>query len=110
MRRGYCFLSICVLVLAATTNLLADVTGSIQGYVRDSSGAVLSGSRVTITEVATNQKREATTDSQGAYTFLALPPGHYVIVAGASGFRDATIKDIDLKVNDQLRYDLTMVV
>ena len=109
-RRAYCFLSICVLVLAATTNLLADVTGSIQGYVRDSSGAVLSGSRVTITEVATNQKREATTDSQGAYTFLALPPGHYVIVAGASGFRDATIKDIDLKVNDQLRYDLTMVV
>jgi hypothetical protein len=109
-RRAYCFLSVCVLVLAATGNLLADVTGSIQGYVRDSSGAVLTGARVTVTEVATNQKREATTDSQGAYTFLALAPGHYVLVAGASGFRDATLKDIDLKVNDQLRYDLTMVV
>jgi hypothetical protein len=109
-RRAYFFLSVLVLVLLSTVNLLADVTGSIQGYVRDSSGAVLAGARVTVTEIATNQKREATTDSQGAYTFLALSPGHYQIVASASGFREATLKDIDLKVNDQLRYDLTMVV
>ena len=109
-RRAYFFLSVLVLVVLSTVNLLADVTGSIQGYVRDSSGAVLAGARVTVTEVSTNQKREAMTDSQGAYTFLALSPGHYQIVANASGFREATLKDIDLKVNDQLRYDLTMVV
>ena len=108
--RAYYFLSVCLLVLLGTVNLMADVTGSIQGYVRDSSGAVLAGAHVMVTEVATNKKREAATDSDGAYTFLALAPGHYQIVASASGFREATLKDIDLKVNDQLRYDLTMVV
>jgi Carboxypeptidase regulatory-like domain len=109
-RRAYQFLGVCLLVLLGTVSLLADVTGSIQGYVRDSSGAVLAGAQVTVTESATNQKREAMTDSQGAYTFLALPPGRYVVAAGASGFREATLKDIDLRVNDQLRYDLTLVV
>jgi len=108
--RAYYFLSVSLLVLLGTVNLMADVTGSIQGYVRDSSGAVLAGAHVVVTEVSTNQKREAVTNSEGAYTFLALAPGHYQVVASANGFREATLKDIDLKVNDQLRYDLTMVV
>ena len=104
-----CF-CLCLLVLLGSASLMADVTGSIQGYVRDSSGAVISGTRVTVTEVATNLNRETTTDSQGAYTFLALPPGRYQIVATITGFRQATLKDIDLKVNDELRFDLTLAV
>ncbi len=112
MRRSSCrFLFLCVLVLlAAAATLNADVTGSIQGYVRDSSGAVISGARVTVTEVATNLNRGTTTDTQGAYMFLALPPGHYKINATVTGFRQATLNDIDLKVNDELRYDLTLTV
>ena len=97
-------------VLLGTSGLWADVTGSIQGYVRDSSGAVITGAHVAVTDVATNLKRETATDSQGAYTFLALPPGKYVITANTSGFRQATLSDIDLKVNDQLRFDLTLAV
>ena len=97
-------------VLLAAAAGMADVTGSIQGYVRDSTGAVLTGAHVTVTEVATNLKREATTDGQGAYTFLALPPGRYQIVATITGFRQATLNGIDLKVNDQLSYDLTLGV
>src|SRR5439155_9828951 len=93
-----------------TVNLIADVSRSIRGYVRNSSGAGLAGAHVMVPDVAINTKRQAATDSDGAYTFLALAPGHYQIVASASGFREATLKDIDLKVNDQLRYDLTMVV
>jgi hypothetical protein len=75
-----CF-CLCLLVLLGSASLMADVTGSIQGYVRDSSGAVISGARVTVTEVATNLNRGTTTDSQGAYIFLALSPGHYKINA-----------------------------
>ena len=99
-----------LLVLLAATALRADVTGSIQGYVRDSSGAVVTGAHVTVTEFATNLKRDTTTNPQGAYTFLALPPGRYAIVATMTGFRQATLNDIDLKVNDQLNYDITLAV
>jgi len=111
MQRLTCrFFFLCLLVLVGSASLMADVTGSIQGYVRDSSGAVITGARVAVTEVATNLNRETTTDSQGAYTFLALPPGRYQIVATITGFRQATLKDIDLKVNDELRFDLTLAV
>ena len=111
MQRLTCrFLFLCSLVFIASASLMADVTGSIQGYVRDSSGAVISGARVTVTETATNFQRETNTDTQGAYTFLALPPGHYKIDATITGFRQATLNDIDLKVNDELRYDLTLAV
>jgi len=99
-----------LLVLLATDALMADVTGSIQGYVRDSSGAVVTGAHVTVTEVSTNLQRGTTTDTQGAYNLLALPPGRYRIVAGATGFREATINDVDLKVNDELRFDLALTV
>jgi len=110
-RSGYRFSTLCVLVLLATAaGLNADVTGSIQGYVHDSSGAVISGAHVTVTETATNLQRQINTDTQGAYTFLALPPGHYRINASITGFRQATVNDIDLKVNDELRYDLTLAV
>jgi len=68
-------LCLCLLVLLGTAHLWADVTGSIQGYVRDSSGAVITGAHVVVTEVSTNVSRETTTDTQGAYTVLALPPG-----------------------------------
>ena len=104
-----CF-CLCLLVLVGSASLMADVTGSIQGYVRDSSGAVISGAHVTVTEVATNLQRGTITDTQGAYIFLALPPGHYKIDASVTGFRQATLTDIDVRVNDELRYDLTLAV
>lgn len=104
------FLSSGVLLLFAATAVMADVTGSIQGYVRDSSGAVLAGAHVTAVAVATNLKRETTTNAQGGYTFLALPPGRYQILSVVTGFRQATLNNIDLKVNDQLNYDITLTV
>jgi Carboxypeptidase regulatory-like domain len=109
-RITYRFFYLCLLVLLGSASLMADVTGSIQGYVRDSSGAVISGAHVTVTEVATNLQRGTITDTQGAYIFLALPPGHYKIDASVTGFRQTTMTDIDLRVNDELRYDLTLAV
>ncbi len=104
------YLCICLLVLLGTAHLWADVTGSIQGYVRDSSGAVISGAHVVVTEIATNVSREASTDSQGSYTFLALPPGRYKIIATMTGFQQSTVNNIDLNVNDELAFDLTLPV
>ena len=104
------YLCICLLVLLGTAHLWADVTGSIQGYVRDSSGAVISGAHVVVTEIATNVSREASTDSQGSYTFLALPPGRYKIIATMTGFQQSTVNNVDLSVNDKLAFDLTLPV
>ena len=97
-------------VLLGAAQLWADVTGSIQGYVRDHSGAVVTGVHVVVTETSTNLTRDTTTDAQGAYTFLALPPGKYKITATNAGFQQSTIKDVDLNVNDKLRFDIALAV
>ena len=88
----------------------ADVTGSILGVVRDKSNAVVVGARVEATNVETNFSKFTNTGPDGSYRILALPAGPYKVVAEASGFQKYTATDIDLKVNDQLRVDITLEV
>lgn len=88
----------------------ADVTGSILGVVRDRSNAVVVGARVTATQAETNFNKTATSGPDGSYRILALPAGRYRVTAEAAGFQLFTTTDIDLKVNDQLRVDVTLDV
>ena len=90
--------------------LRADVTGSIQGVVRDSSGAVVGGAKIVATNVQTNSKQETVSDSDGAFRILALPAGTYTLTATAPGFRTFTETGVEVKVNDQLHYDVTLNV
>src|SRR5690349_17441710 len=90
--------------------LRADVTGSIAGVVRDRSQAVVTGARVRVTNSQTNLSQETTTVSDGSFKILALPVVLYQLTATASGFAPYTATDIDLKVNDQLHFDITLKV
>src|ERR1700734_2310553 len=62
-------------------------TGSIVGTVTDPSAAVLSGAKVTITNLATGHVTTLTTNSSGAFNSGALIPGNYKVQIGARGFR-----------------------
>ena len=100
-------------VLAAACcvlNLSADVTGTILGTVRDSSNAIVVGARIVATNTETNLIRKITSDADGSYRILALPAGKYNVTATASGFQMYTTTGIDLKVNDQLRVDVTLQI
>ena len=100
-----------VFVTLFFSNLLhADVTGSILGVVRDRSQAVVTGARVVVTNAETNYSQETTSATDGSYHILALPVGNYKLTATASGFGPFTATDIILKVNDQLRVDITLQV
>jgi hypothetical protein len=87
------------------------LSGSIIGIVRDSSQAVVVGARVVATNVDTNFSKEArSSDPNGEYRLLVLPPGRYSIAVTAAGFQQFTLTDIVLKVNDQLRLDAMLTV
>jgi hypothetical protein len=62
-------------------------TGSIQGTVTDSSGAVLSGAKVTITNRATGLSTTTTTNGAGAFASGALTPAQYEVRVEAQGFK-----------------------
>ena len=61
-------------------------TGNIVGTVTDPSGAILSGTRVVITNTGTGQTIELTSNSAGAYNSGPLTPGTYKVQVSAKGF------------------------
>jgi hypothetical protein len=108
--RVYRCLCLCLLVLLGTAQLRADVTGSIVGSVRDKSGAVLPNASVTATQTATGYTRTVATDASGQFSILALPPGRYRLTAAVPSFQQGVIDNIDLNVNDALRFDFDLKV
>ncbi len=113
MRNGHrLFVPIFVVVsmLLLPTMLLADVTGSILGVVRDPSQAVVKGVHIRITNTQTNLSQETVSADDGSYRFLALPVGNYTLNATLTGFQHFSTTDIVLQVNDQLRIDIALKV
>src|SRR5436305_188561 len=74
-------------------------TGTIIGSVKDTSGGMIPRAAVTITNQQTNRQEAVTTDLEGRYTSLPLPPGAYRVEASLQGFRRATRADITVQVN-----------
>ena len=101
--------AVCLVFILCLSGFAQNITGSITGVVKDPSGAVVSGATVTITNTDTGLvARTVSTDASGVYSAPLLPIGHYSISAASSGFSTATITAIELHVNDQLKYDLTV--
>ena len=113
MRRAHSFfvpIFVIVSILLLPGMLFADVTGSILGVVHDPSQAVIKGARVTVTNTQTNLTLQTVTADDGTYRFLALPVGNYKVTVTTAGFQQFNATDIVLKVNDELRIDISLKV
>ena len=108
--RRYRYFLFCLIVVLGTVQLWADVTGSIVGYVRDKSGAVLPSATVTAVQTATGYSRTVATDTSGQYSILALPPGRYRLTASVQSFQQGVVDNVDLNVNDALHFDFDLQV
>lgn len=84
--------------------------GSIVGTVHDSTGAVVPGATVTVTNVATGVVSTRTTNGTGDYEVPALRVGQYNVVVTHPGFADAKATDITVSVASRQRIDLTLKV
>jgi protocatechuate 3,4-dioxygenase beta subunit len=78
--------------------------------VRDSSGSVIVGARVTITDLDTNISNTTATDERGYYIFNGLHPATYTLKAEASGFRAEVTKDVKLDVSQHTSVDFALQV
>src|SRR4051794_15702924 len=102
MRSGQRFFAPIFVIVALFLSpgvLLADVTGSILGVVRDQSQAVVKGARITVTNTQTNLSQQTVSAEDGSFRFLALPVGSYRLNATMTGFEQFNATDIVLKVN-----------
>jgi len=99
-----------VLVFMFAPAVSASPTGSIAGFVKDQSGAVISGAKLTLINVSTNAKEEAVSDSNGGFQFLQLAPAVYVLHVEAAGFKKATLKDVVVQVDQITHLDAPLQI
>ena len=79
------FLSLALIVIAAPAAFSQTSTGSIRGYVTDSSGRAIAGARVIAVNPLTSAQREVATQSNGFYALLGLVPAEYDVTARQIG-------------------------
>jgi hypothetical protein len=74
-------------------------TGEVNGTVTDPGSATLAGAVVTLINLDTQIVRSTRTNGKGDYTFINLPPGHYSLKFSSSGFRDVSVPDFTIAVD-----------
>jgi hypothetical protein len=112
LRRVYsilwALLSVLVFMFAPTVS--ASPTGSIAGFVKDQSGAVISGAKLALINVSTNAKEEAVSDSNGGFQFPQLAPAVYALHVEAAGFKKETLKDVVVQVDQITHLDASLQI
>jgi len=103
--------SLAAVVIFAGSSARAQLdTGTIQGTVRDSTGAVIVNAQVTSTNMGTQSTATSRTNSQGEYVFPGLAVGSYSILAEQSGFASETVSNLKLHASELHRADFVLKV
>src|SRR5437868_11848112 len=84
------------------------VNATLLGTVTDSSGGTVAGAQVTIMEMKTGVKRNATTNESGNYQFSDIPPGQYEVAVEKQGFKRSVRAGIDVLVNAETRVNVDL--
>ncbi len=98
-------------LLCALSNppqVFAQYGAGIQGTVADTSGGVIQGAQVVITNEETNVKHQLTTSKDGYYSLSGLPPGLYTISAELKGFAPAIYTNVQVSAEATRGFNITM--
>jgi outer membrane receptor protein involved in Fe transport len=105
----FCMISLCIFLL--TLSAMAQIqNGQFTGTVTDSSGAAVTGAKVTLANLATNLSITTNTNDTGVYNARELPIGVYKITVEAPGFKTFTNTGVTLAAGTIARVDVKMVL
>ncbi|PYT71465.1 MAG: TonB-dependent receptor, partial [Acidobacteria bacterium] len=85
-------------------------TGNIVGTVRDASGAMVTGAKVTVRDLEHGTSFATSSNDAGEYFAGPLRIGHYTISVEKEGFKTAVAGPVELNVQDRLVVDVTLQV
>ena len=103
-------MAFCGVMMTPATLLAQNTTADVIGTATDASGAVVPGATVQLTNVSTQEKKTATSNEAGQYTFTLLKPSHYTLTVTGKGFKTATIQEFALAAGDRAREDAHLTV
>src|SRR5688572_19437252 len=107
------FVTSIILALLIAPSALAQTqstTGTIQGTVVDANGAVVPGANVEVKNLDTNFTRTLTTDEDGRFISLALPPGNYSVTVSKQGFATTILERTALTVGQALTIPFSLKI
>jgi hypothetical protein len=85
-------------------------TATVNGVVKDPTGAAIPNARVELTNTGTSVVRSTSTNSDGAYAFPSVVPGVYTMQAAATGFSTVTQHATTLEVGQTATFDFQLTV
>src|SRR5260370_2773945 len=97
-------------ILTCVTASAQKDAGAIAGLVKDSSGAVVSGAEVTITDTDRGTSLVLKTNAQGEYVASPLKIGRYNVTVEKAGFKKAVAGPIVVNVQEHPEMDVTLQV
>src|SRR5262249_7729501 len=106
MSRG---ILLCLLSLMYTVWVMASPTGSITGFVKDSTGALVPGVKVTLTNTRTNAQLSTISNENGGFQFPQLAPASYSLVVESPGFKRTVVNAL-VQVDQITRVDVVLEV
>ena len=91
--------------------LYAQTTSTeVLGLVTDSSGAAVPGAAVTLTRLTTGEKRSATTNAAGEYSFPLIEIGDYRVHVEMAGFKSETVSRLHVELQQKARVNFALEV
>lgn len=111
MKRSFAgWMTICILaILLPPLSFAQTSTTSLRGTIKDPSGALVSGARITLLDKANGSKLSTIADNAGNYTFPQIPPAKYVITVTATGFGEQS-KAAELLVDQPATVNFALTV
>ncbi len=105
----YRAIGLCLAFLLCAQWLVASPTGSINGVVKDPTGALIPGVKVTLTNTATNTQVSAISNENGGFQFPQLAPANYSLVVESPGFKKTIVNTL-VQVDQITHVDVVMQV
>ena len=102
--------SLAFLLLLPVMLLSQGYFGTVSGELTDSSGAVVQGAKVTLTDQAKGFTSTATSDAAGHYLFAAVPPGSYTVLVEMQGFQKAETTNVKVNVSENAIANLRLQI
>src|SRR5256885_6400679 len=97
-----------ILVFSAVAVLAQLSTASLNGVVRDATGAVVPKASVTLHNSDTGVERNAVTNDSGTYVFSDINPGRYTLKVSAPSFSTKQVSGFVLAVNQTATIDVSL--
>src|SRR5713101_8478934 len=106
-------LFVCLAIFTCFTAAMSQAQSNaadLQGVVRDQNNAVVANASVTARNTGTNVSREATTNDDGFYKIVNLPPGNYEITVKAQNYKTAVVQSVNVTVGQTANQDIPLEV